>query len=54
MVTTDRLIYGIWPVGMQTSLYSGAMHHARFISDNTNPIKMKVNIKYICLARTAQ
>ena len=40
------LICCIWPVNMQTSLDSRAMHHARFVSDATDPLKMKVNVKY--------
>jgi hypothetical protein len=39
------LICGICPVRMQESLDSRAMHHARLISDNTDPLKMKGNLK---------
>ena len=41
------LIYGIWPASTHTSLDSRAVHHARLISDSTDLLKMKVNLKYI-------
>jgi len=40
------LIYSIWPVCTHTSLDSRAVHHARIISDNTDLLKMIVNLKY--------